>query len=115
MIRTAIALLGVGIAWGAIAQEHTHEGEVGAFYFKWMQPANRMISCCNNQDCAAVSQVRHTNGQWEFLRTQDGAWLIVPNNKIENYANDARDSPDGKSHMCSNGESVYCAVLGNGM
>lgn len=115
MMKTAIALLGIGITWGAIAQEHTHEGEVGKFYFSWMRPDNRKISCCNNQDCAAVSHVRHINGEWQFQRTIDSVWVTVPDSKIENYVEDARDSPDGKSHMCSNGEYVFCAVLGSGM
>ena len=115
MLRTTTAILLLVLAFPTFAQEHSHEGEVGKFYQEWHRPDNRFMSCCNNLDCAAVSHVRRVNGQWEFQRTSDDVWVIVPDSKIENYVDDAHDSPDGKSHMCSSGELVFCAVLGNGM
>ncbi len=98
-----------------MAQEHSHEGEVGRYYEKWMRPDNRNMSCCHDQHCAVVEQVRREDGGWMMLRTKDQQWLFVPNAKIENYRDDARDSPDGRSHLCSSGTLVFCGVLGDGM
>lgn len=116
MLKTAVFIVALlSSVAQVLSQEHSHEGEVGKFYQNWMRPDNRFQSCCNNQDCQAVSHVRRTDGQWQFQRTIDNVWVVVPDSKIENYSKDARDSPDGKSHLCSNGELVFCAVLGNGM
>ena len=107
-------LLAITVITIAHGQEHSHDGEVGRFYESWQMPANRDISCCNRQDCAAVASVRRLQGQLQMQRKSDGEWLTIPPEKLESNYPDARDSPDGQSHMCSNGESVYCAVLGSG-
>jgi hypothetical protein len=43
-------------------------------------------------------------------RSLDGVWITVPNERIELN----RDSPDGRSHMCSQGELIFCAIIGSG-
>ncbi len=106
-------LIILGIVELARAQEHSHQGAVGQFYSRLMQPPARIISCCNNQDCDVVEYVRHWNGQLQFQRKIDGQWLTIPPERLESNHDDARDSPDGRSHMCSHGENVYCAVLGS--
>jgi hypothetical protein len=93
------------------------------FYSKWLRPdpnlrntetGARMHSCCNNEDCAPVDGVRQdAEGLW-MLRHSDQRWILVPPDKIEYSYEDAHDSPDGRSHMCSTGVTVYCAVLGAG-
>ena len=99
------------------AQEHDHDamGERGRFYERWNMPNNRYVSCCNKMDCDVVEHVRHVGGQLQMQRRRDGEWLTIPPEKLESNYPDARDSPDGQSHMCSNGPSVYCAVLGSGI
>jgi hypothetical protein len=112
-----LAVIGI-VCWAVPvhSQEHNHSGAVGRFYETWMKPENRLQSCCNKQDCAPVRNVRRINGQWVMERESDGEWVIVPDSKIENYAKDnPRDSPDGRSHLCSSATLVFCAVLGDGM
>lgn len=99
----------------AMAQEHSHEGTTGRFYERWMMPGPRTVSCCNKQDCAPVEHVRRWNGELQFQRKRDGQWLTIPPEKLESNFDDAYDSPDGFSHMCSNFDNVYCAVLGSGI
>lgn len=94
------------------AEGHTHEGDVGRFYQSWMMPDSPKTSCCHDQDCSPAAS-RIVNGRWEAQR--DGAWISVPNQKIEQN----RDSPDGRSHLCGRpayggGFSVFCFVAGNG-
>ncbi len=117
-----IIIFAVAFCFGASeggAQEHRHPPEHAAlhdlYYQNWARPDNRAMSCCNKQDCAPVEHVRRFNGQLQMQRAIDGAWITIPAEKLENNVEDARDSPDGRSHMCSNGEYVFCAVLGNGM
>lgn len=110
------------LAGAAMAQEHRHPGaaalspETGRFYESWKMPGvmPRYTSCCNQQDCAAVEHVRYWNGELQMQRKSDGRWLTIPPAKLESNFDDARDSPDGSSHMCSVGANVYCAVLGSG-
>jgi len=107
-----IAILVVAThSWG---QEHRHPAEHAAlhdeFYKDWMRPDNPKMSCCSEQDCAPVEHVDRRNGVWWMQRTYDGEWLEVPFYKIEMN----RDSPDGRSHMCSSGPLVFCAVIGTG-
>lgn len=120
-IWPAIALLFVmlwlGLAiGGAFAQSHTgHPSQDQAiheqFYSNWMMPDHPTSSCCNDRDCAPVSQVRQTDdGRWQAKRESDGVWLTIPAEKIEWN----RDSPDGRSHMCSMGTTVFCFILGSG-
>jgi len=117
MIRITVAALFFVLISVALAQEHSHEGEVGRFYENWKVPGviPRSVSCCDKKDCAAVEHVRKWNGELQMQRKRDGRWLSIPREKLESNFDDARDSPDGQSHMCSNGENVYCAVLGDGI
>jgi hypothetical protein len=101
---------------GAWAQEHKHPtktitGATAKFYETWGRPDDPMVSCCDKQDCDAVSEVRLVGDQWEARREIDGVWLRIPPEKIEQL----RDSPDGRSHMCSRGTTVYCFKLGAGI
>lgn len=98
-----------------MAQEHSHDDTVGHFYERWMMPGPRTVSCCNKKDCAVVEHVRYWNGQLQMQRMRDNQWLNIPREKLESNFDDAYDSPDGFSHMCSNGDNVYCAVLGSGI
>lgn len=114
-IILALAAMGC-LASVAGGQEHEHNSDVGRFYQRWMMPdSGRVMSCCNNQDCEAVEHVRYLDGQIQMQRKSDGRWLTIPREKLEQSHDDAKDSPDGFSHMCSRGESVYCAVLGSGI
>lgn len=80
------------------------------FYSSWMRPSNPNESCCNKQDCAPVTKVRRVGDRWEAQREKDGAWLVIPPHAIEQR----RDSPDGRSHLCSRGVTVFCFVAGSG-
>lgn len=86
---------------------HTHHGAVGKFYQSWMQPDNRSISCCHDQDCAPA-QSRLVDGRWQARNSDDEEWLDIPARKVETE----RDSPDGQSHLCKRssqwGSFVYC-------
>ena len=92
--------------------QHTHEGAVGKFYQEWMQPDNRSVSCCHEQDCAPA-QSRIVNGRWQARNSDDEEWLDIPTRKIETE----RDSPDGRSHLCKmksiHGTFVYCFLPGS--
>lgn len=92
------------------------------FYQYWNRPDYPSASCCNNQDCYPTEFRRTRDGQhWEALRREDGAWIMIPDEKLEQNVTQREpyDSPDGRSHVCMQppGQSdwVWCAVLGNGM
>lgn len=68
------------------------------------------VSCCNLQDCEPVKQVRKAGVYWEAQRESDGVWVTIPPQTIEQQ----RDSPDGRSHICSRGVTVFCFVHGSG-
>lgn len=78
-----------------------------------MQPDNRAISCCHDQDCAPA-QSRLVNGRWQARNSDDEDWVDVPPQKIETE----RDSPDGQSHLCKQkflaGTYVYCFLPASG-
>jgi hypothetical protein len=115
-ILSRMAALAVLVAaGGAGAQTHMHgheaiPGAVWTFYETWMRPDQPGVSCCNRLDCAPVAEVRHINGRWSARRKSDGKWLSIPPEKVEHN----RDSPDGRSHLCSMGEAVFCFVVGSG-
>ena len=123
LIAVSIVLLLFAL-WspGARAQEHHgHPPEDHAihekFYKNWMQPDNRSVSCCHDEDCKP-SEARRENGHWIARQIGDeGSWTIVPASKVE-YD---RDTPDGRSHMCgrrygfnNNEFSVFCFIAGSG-
>jgi hypothetical protein len=85
------------------------------FYSNWMMPDRPTTSCCNNQDCYPT-EVRFRDGFWEAKRREDGAYVRIPWQKIEQN----RDNPDGRSHVCMpppvshRDDVVYCFTLGAG-
>lgn len=94
-------------------QGHTHHGKVGQFYQSWMQPDNRSVSCCHDEDCAPA-QSRLVDGKWQARNSDDEEWLDIPTRKVETE----RDSPDGQSHLCKRnsqwGAFVYCFLPASG-
>ncbi len=107
----------------ASAQEHHHpkqDEEIHArFYATWMMPDDPQRSCCNKKDCYPT-EARYQNGTWYAKRREDGKWLRVPPEKVEQN----RDSPDGRNHICAPPpptessyyapDSVFCFKEGGG-
>jgi hypothetical protein len=104
----------------ARAQDHNHPPADVAiherFYSTWMMPDRPDLSCCNRQDCYPT-EVRFRDGFWEARRREDGAYIRVPWEKVENN----RDNPDGRNHVCMpppdrgpQGREVFCFALGSG-
>lgn len=87
------------------------------FYLGWRVPnagAERISSCCNQQDCAPAD-TKHESGHWYGRRRMDASWILIPDSLIESNQGDPRESPDGQSHLCVHpGGRVLCAVLGGG-
>lgn len=90
------------------------------FYSTWNMPnygRPRLSSCCNKNDCYATP-IRQVDGKYYARRREDGMWLLIPPNKLEQLQPDERESPDGQSHACIAppyaGNAVYCATLGTG-
>jgi hypothetical protein len=85
------------------------------FYSTWMMPDRPTASCCNNRDCYPT-EVRFRDGFWEAKRREDGVYVRIPWQKVEQN----RDNPDGRSHVCMpppetyRGDEVYCFSLGGG-
>lgn len=112
-----IAWIIIALAAPAPAQEHHHPPEDEAihekFYNKWMMPNNRKISCCHKMDCYPT-EAKKQGENWLAKRREDGKWLRVPNDKVENEI----DNPDGRNHLCAptpdKGETVYCFQPGAG-
>lgn len=125
MIRTIVVLILLMFAcWVALAQGHHHppgDGDIhDRFYSTWMVPNNgqpRKSNCCSLKDCYPA-EIRSKNGAWEFRRREDGAWLRIPDNRIEQLQADPRESPDDRSHVCAAAPpsvSVYCFTFGSGI
>lgn len=120
MMRALIACTLTLLATAAPAQ-HQHPPQDQAlheqFYSNWMIPNGgrpRQQSCCNKKDCAPVIAVRRNGNVFEAQREKDGRWLKIPPSKVEGDQSDPRESPDGRSHMCSNETNVICFVFGSG-
>lgn len=102
------------------AQEHNHPPQDvelhEKFYSTWMRPDQPNLSCCDKQDCYPAEAHWH-NGQWHAKRREDGKWIRVPPEKVEQV----RDSPDGRNHVCmprpvhDMDERVYCFKAGSGI
>lgn len=105
IVSIVVLMMALGVHFAKA--QHTHEGVTGKFYKSWMQPDNRSISCCHDQDCAPA-QSRRVNGSWQARNSDDEEWVNIPPRKVETE----RDSPDGQSHLCKmktfNGTYVYC-------
>ena len=102
------------------AQEHNHPPADALvhekFYSTWMMPDKPDRSCCNRQDCYPTD-VRFRDGFWEAKRREDGRYVRIPWEKVEQR----RDNPDGRNHVCMpppnriyRGEEVFCFALGGG-
>lgn len=116
---TGMFLIGAAISV-AVRDAKAHEGmdAVSRFYAGWMRPdLGRVSSCCNNEDCRAVP-TRRIAGAWQFQTA--GQWWDIPEKVLEHNYEDAKDSPDGQSHVCFHFYEeaqimyVFCAVLGSG-
>src|SRR5690348_11003031 len=123
MNRLNAALAASLLLWPAQAQERHHPPQDmelhNTFYSTWMIPNNgavRSKSCCNNIDCYPT-EVHRVGDHWFAKRREDGKWILIPDDKIEQNQPDPRESPDGRSHVCMSspfaGDYVYCAVLGS--
>lgn len=107
----------------AIAQHHDHPQDLdlhNKFYSNWLVPnpyGPRVSSCCSKNDCYPTAVIVR-NGQYYARRREDGAWLRVPPERLEQNQPDPRESPDHQSHACiappHAGNYVYCATLGAG-
>jgi hypothetical protein len=102
-----------------IREHHEHQSVAGRFYASWLQPnfgRPRQASCCNHKDCYQT-RIQQVGAHWFALRREDGAWIAIPDHRLEHNQGDALDSPDGLSHVCmaapTSGNQVYCAVLGS--
>jgi hypothetical protein len=128
MRRVSILLPALGfLAWGILPANsqtgHTHEGDVGAFYQSWMIPGSRGHSCCNLTHCRPVLDMRESVahpeiGRWEVLVSNGSSqqfWYPVPDKIWEDRWPDARQSPDGKPHVCVINGNVVCAVRTPGL
>jgi hypothetical protein len=77
------------------AQEHHHPPADALvhekFYSTWMMPDKPDRSCCNRQDCYPTD-VRFRDGFWEARRREDGRYVRIPWEKVEQR----RDNPDGR-------------------
>jgi hypothetical protein len=106
----------------AVAQ-HVHPDEtitderVAKFYDTWKRPPERLVSCCNREDCYDAQIRRGPNGL-EYLHKWSGTWAALPESVIESNQPDPHDSPNTTNHVCANKHDpryVYCAVLGAGL
>lgn len=89
------------------------EARVYKFYDSWYRPPNRQFSCCHRSDCHVVD-VKREDGRWFFFDPSMQLWRFIPEDRLEHNAPDARESPDGRNHVCYNTMYVLCAVLGSG-
>jgi hypothetical protein len=105
----------------AQAQEHHHPAADipihEQFYSSWMMPDKPERSCCNQRDCYPT-EARYRDGFWEARRREDGQYVRVPWEKVEQN----RDNPDGRNHVCMpplslnyHHDEVYCFTLGAGI
>lgn len=130
-VLAAIAVALLLAAWlnGAIAQPangttiqphyHSELGAAGTFYSTWKTiPSARQYSCCDDKDCYSTT-IKQQGGRYVYLQRNTGKWLPIPNDRLEHNAGDAKDSPDGQSHVCEHdieGQNiVLCAVVGGGI
>jgi hypothetical protein len=115
-----LGLMFLGFTFAVKAQEHHHPPQDvqlhEKFYSTWYMPDNPSKSCCNKQDCYPT-EIKYVGTSLFARRREDGAWIIVPPQKIERN----RDNPDGRNHVCmpppnhSQAGSVFCFSLGGGI
>jgi len=105
------------------------EKRVMEFLSTWKRPAgnfsnikHRQEWCCYingpKQDCFRVKQVRRVDGVLEaFPDTSDPTyqkWYKLNTGVDEDLQKDPRESPDGRSYICIQGELPVCFVAGSG-
>jgi len=124
MIIKALTIIIILLISPAMAQHPPEDMEIHEkFYSHWNRPAfrdingNRTESCCNNTDCYPA-QIKKELGRYWYKRREDGQWRIIPEEILEHNQVDARESPDGRNHVCAQppgmSDMVFCAVLGSG-
>jgi hypothetical protein len=116
LIALGLLLLALLLLYpSAHAQEHQHptgiiHGATGHFYETWQRPDMPSSSCCNKADCDVAVDVKQIAGQWWARKRSGGPMTSIPAEKIEQR----RDSPDGQSHLCAVGTTVFCFLPGGG-
>jgi len=116
------ALLAFVPTLGIAEQPHRHHPAADMplhekFYSTWYMPDNPMRSCCNKADCYPT-EITYRDGDVYARRREDGKWIRVPANKVENN----RNNPDGRNHLCAPPPNpsypdgtVFCFALGGGI
>lgn len=120
--RGTVILMFAGLLFGAVSAsaQHQHppqdEQIHEKFYSTWMRPDNPHLSCCSQHDCYPT-EARKEDGIWFAKRREDGKWLRIPPEKVEQN----RDNPDGRSHLCAPrperaySADVFCFTAGSGI
>lgn len=92
-----LTLLFIGFVVGfTINRALAHDG-----YSEWKQPDGG-LSCCNDADCRPTRAYLDEGGHW---RAWDGqGWIAVPARALL----PPNLKGDGRSHLCSRGEAVFC-------
>ena len=109
----------------AYAQTHNHPPQDALlheqFYSTWQIPNYgnpRVYSCCNKKDCYPTS-IKMVDGKYYARRREDGHWVYINPDRLEQNQTDMKESPDGQSHACMGppgvSNTVYCATLGAGI
>lgn len=124
---------------GAFAPSMAHEHQLGEsitqaqtieWLRQWARPkgdfqgiGHRTQSCCyisgTKQDCFAIKQVRYVDGVLEVFPDSEGhaeydVWYPIKHGIAEDIQKDPRDSPDGRSYVCIQGQEAVCFVQGSG-
>ncbi len=116
-MRWLVLLLLLGsCGHAAYAQHPTQDLQIHErFYRTWLMPDKPFQSCCSDHDCYPT-EVRYRDGNTYARRREDGRWMLIPPQKIEQK----RDNPDGRNHLCApppspmNNDAVYCFIAGSG-
>lgn len=120
--RVIVVLISAGLLFGSVRAfaQHRHPPQDvqihEKFYSTWMRPDNPRLSCCSQHDCYPT-EARVEDGVWFAKRREDGKWLRVPLEKVEQN----RDNPDGRSHLCAPrperaySADVFCFTPGSGI
>ena len=112
------------------AGETTEQEQTIEWLRKWKRPAgdfqgieHRMKSCCyvsgDKQDCFPVEAVRVVSGVTEVKPYAPGkgeydTWYPLNHGIEEHLQKDDRESPDGRSFVCIQGQVAVCFVAGSG-
>lgn len=93
--------LAVLLAGAVISSARGHD-----IYHEWKVPANPSVSCCNDKDCRPTRAYLDNDGFWQAWNGEK--WLRVP----EGALLPTDHAKDGRSHLCSWGDHVYCFTPG---